>query len=125
MDTFDDLPVMAPKRLKRLHVETAHELWRRADEAHSRERAMVLSGHAGGAMMISVEAPVPCVDINTPMNAMGIWLDQMRIEPANFSWSEGNDGAVVRVQFKITEDAVAFAENFLGRVLEPPEKLRR
>lgn len=59
------------------------------------------------------------------MNAMGVWLDQMGIEPANFSWSEGNDGAVVRVQFKITEDAVAFAQNFLGRVLQPTEKLRR
>jgi hypothetical protein len=96
-----------------------------ADEAHSRERAMVLSGHTGDAMMISVGVPVPCVDINMPMNAMGVWLDQLRIEPADFSWSEGNDGGFVRVQFKIIEDALAFAADFLGRVLEPTEKLRR
>jgi hypothetical protein len=125
MDTFNDLPAMAPKRLKRLHVETAHELWRRADEAHSRGRAMVLSGHTGDAMLISVEVPVPGSDINTPMNAMGVWLDRMRIEPATFNWLERNNAAVVRVQFKITDDAVAFAEHFLGRVLEPTENSRR
>lgn len=115
MDIFNDFPAMAPTNLKRLHVETAHELRRRADEADSRERAMLLSGHTGDARMISVEVPVPRVGINSQMNTMGVWLDQLRIEPANFSWSEGNDRAVVRVQLKITEGAVAFAENFLGQ----------
>jgi type IV pilus biogenesis protein CpaD/CtpE len=124
LNAFNDLPVTAPKRLKRLDAETTLELWRRADEAHSRERDMMLWGHTAEAM-ISVEIPVVSGDINTPMNAMGLWLDQMRIEPAHFSWSEGNDGAVVRVQFKIAQDAVAFAEHFLGQALGPKENPRR
>jgi hypothetical protein len=64
-----------------------------------------------------VEVAVPSADINTPTNAMGVWLDQMPIAPANLSWTEGRDGAIVRAQFRISQDAVAFAEHFVGRVL--------
>jgi hypothetical protein len=51
------------------------------------------------------------------MHAMAVWLDQARIEPSNFSWTESRDKGIVRVQFKTAQDAVVFAEHFLGRVL--------
>jgi hypothetical protein len=52
------------------------------------------------------------------MNAMRAWLDQVRFEPSRFSWEDRTaKQAVVRVQFKVVEEAVIFAERFLGRVL--------
>ena len=67
--------------------------------------------------MITVEVPVPSADVSTPMNAMRAWLDMVRIEPSRFNWHEAGSGAVVRVWFKVTEEAIAFAERFSGRVL--------
>jgi hypothetical protein len=68
--------------------------------------------------MITVEVPVPSADVSTPMKAMRTWLDQVRIEPSRFGWEERTaKRAVVRVQFKVAEEAVMFAERFLGRVL--------
>jgi hypothetical protein len=115
LDTVNAPPVTAPKRLTRLDTETTRELWHRADKANEQARAMMLTGRPSAAMSV-VEVPVRSVDINTPMHAMAEWLDKMRIEPSNFSWTESRDRAVLRVQFKIAEDAVAFAEHFLGSV---------
>jgi hypothetical protein len=68
--------------------------------------------------MITVEVPVSSSDVSTPMNAMRAWLDQVRFEPSRFSWEDRTaKQAVVRVQFKVVEEAVIFAERFLGRVL--------
>jgi hypothetical protein len=111
-----DLPVTAPKSVKRLDTETTREFCRLADEAGRQARAMVLAGRPLRAMS-TVEVSVPSVDINTPMHAMAGWLDQMRIEPAAFNWTESRDRAIVRVQFKVAQDAVVFAEHFRGRVL--------
>jgi hypothetical protein len=52
------------------------------------------------------------------MSAMRAWLDQVWIEPSRFSWEErAEKRAVVHVQFKVREEAVILAEQFLGRVL--------
>ena len=116
MGGYNDLPMTALERRKRLDTEITLELWRRSDEASRQARAMLLSGRPSDAMS-TVEVPVPSVDINTPMHAMAVWLDQARIEPSNFSWTESRDKGIVRVQFKTAQDAVVFAEHFLGRVL--------
>jgi hypothetical protein len=42
----------------------------------------------------------------------------VRIEPSRFTWKEMTPkGTVVRVQFEVAEEAIIFAERFLGRVL--------
>ena len=51
-------------------------------------------------------------------DAMRAWLDQVRLEPSRFTWKQMTaKGAVVRVHFEVAEEAVIFAEHFLGRVL--------
>jgi hypothetical protein len=65
--------------------------------------------------MITVEVPVPSANIGTPMNAMRAWLDEMHFEPSRFAWQETAEGVVVRVRFKVAEEALAFAEHFFGR----------
>jgi hypothetical protein len=115
LDNFNAPPATAPKRLRRLDTETTRDLWHRADKANERARAMMLAGRPSAAVS-TVEIPVSSLDVNTPMHAMADWLAKMRIEPSNFSWTESRDKAVVRVQFKVAQDAVAFAEHFLGNV---------
>jgi hypothetical protein len=67
--------------------------------------------------MTTVEVPVPADDVSTPMRNMRLWLDQMGFDPSIFTWMEMDGRTVVRVKFKVTEQAVAFAEHFAGRVL--------
>lgn len=67
--------------------------------------------------MTTVEVPVLADDVNTPMRDMRQWLDDMRFDPSSFTWREIGGRTVVRVKFKVAEEAVAFAEHFAGRVL--------
>ena len=67
--------------------------------------------------MMTVEVPVPAEDVSTPMRNMRQWLDQMRFDPSKFMMQEATGRFVVRVRFKAVEEAVAFAEQFAGRVL--------
>jgi hypothetical protein len=71
----------------------------------------------GSDAMTTVEVPVPAHDVSTPMRDMRQWLDDMRFNPSSFTWRETAGRFVVRVRFKVSEEAVAFAEHFAGRVL--------
>jgi hypothetical protein len=51
---------------------------------------------------------------------MRLWLDQHRFEPSAFSCREGGAGVLVRVNFKLTGEAEAFADRFSGRIDGPP-----
>ena len=67
--------------------------------------------------MMTVEVPLPGDDVATPMRKMREWLDHMKFEPFRFTWDGVPGRFVVGVMFKVTEEAVAFAEQFEGRVL--------
>jgi hypothetical protein len=49
------------------------------------------------------------------MGAMRVWLDQHRFELSGFSCRDFDDGVLVSVEFKIANQAQAFAEHFGGR----------
>jgi hypothetical protein len=67
--------------------------------------------------MMTIEVRVPAGDVSTPMRNMRQWLDDMRFDPSSFNWTEIAGRAAVWVKFKATEEAIAFAERFAGRVL--------
>jgi hypothetical protein len=67
--------------------------------------------------VVTVEVPVPTDDVSTPMRNMRQWLDDMRFDPSKFNWKETAGHFVVLVNFKIAAEAIAFAEQFAGRVL--------
>jgi hypothetical protein len=68
--------------------------------------------------MMTVEIQVPADDVCTPMKSMRHWLDDVRFDPSTFAWDEVAGRTVVRVKFKFTEEAIAFADHFAGCVLE-------
>jgi len=49
------------------------------------------------------------------MGAMRVWLDQHRFEPSSFSCRDIDEGVLVSLEFKIANQAQAFAERFGGR----------
>jgi hypothetical protein len=51
------------------------------------------------------------------MSDMRSWLDHNRVEPAGFRYSLGTPATSFRVEFKIEEDAISFANAFGGRIL--------
>ena len=67
--------------------------------------------------MMTVEVPAPAKDVCTPVRKIREWLDDMRFDTVSFAWSEAAGRFVVRVRFKAAEEAVAFAEQFAGRVV--------
>jgi hypothetical protein len=67
--------------------------------------------------MMTVEVPVPAHDVSTPMRNMWKWLDHKQFEPSSFTFKKISGRFAVRVSFNIAEEAVAFAEQFAGRVL--------
>jgi hypothetical protein len=67
--------------------------------------------------MMTVEIPVPAEDVSTPMRNMRQWLDDMRFDPSSFALREIAGHFVVRVRFKSSLEAAAFAKHFAGRVL--------
>jgi hypothetical protein len=66
--------------------------------------------------MSTVEMKLQPNELSGTMAEMRIWLDRHRFEPAVFS-SRGNGADVlVRVGFKASEEAEAFADRFAGRI---------
>jgi hypothetical protein len=51
------------------------------------------------------------------MDAMRVWLDQQRFEPATFRYSLTLQAIDCRVDFAIETEATAFAEAFDGKVV--------
>lgn len=66
--------------------------------------------------MRSVEIRVFRRDLRDRMAAMRLWLDEHRFEPSTFNCREAEDGVLIRVEFKVTAEAEAFAAHFEGRL---------
>ena len=58
------------------------------------------------------------------MTEMRTWLDNRRCEPDTFRYAALGAGVKLRVEFKLAEEAAAFAEEFSGRVLAPRDGRR-
>jgi len=54
-------------------------------------------------------------DLSRQMSAMRLWLDDHRFEPSTFSCRDTDYGMLVSVEFKIPDEAAAFAERFDGQ----------
>ena len=70
--------------------------------------------------MHTVEMDLQPSKLSDTMAEMRLWLDQHRFEPSAFSCREGGAGVLVRVNFKATGEAEAFAGRFSGRIDAPP-----
>ena len=65
--------------------------------------------------MSAVELRLSSSDLAGEMGAMRLWLDQHRFEPSGFSCRDVDDGVLVSLEFKIADQAHAFAQRFGGR----------
>lgn len=70
--------------------------------------------------MSAVELCLRPRDLAREMAAMRVWLDQHRFEPSSFSCRDFDDGVLVSLDFKVPDQARAFAEQFGGRADGPP-----
>ncbi len=66
--------------------------------------------------MRTVIVPLKPSELSTQMAAMRVWLDERRVEPSSFSCRDGGAGVVVRVDFKVADEADAFARHFTGQI---------
>jgi hypothetical protein len=71
-------------------------------------------------MVFTVEVRLIGGDLVTSMSHMRTWLDHQRIEPDAFRHSSGGAGITFRVDFKLENDAAAFARAFGGRLVGLP-----
>jgi hypothetical protein len=53
------------------------------------------------------------------MSAMCVWLDKHRFEPNSFHYDISRRDPVLRVNFKVEAEAVAFAAAFRGQLIAP------
>jgi hypothetical protein len=65
--------------------------------------------------MSAVELRLSPNDLPREMGAMRVWLDQHRFEPSSFSCRDIDEGVLVSLEFKIANQAQAFAQRFGGR----------
>jgi hypothetical protein len=65
--------------------------------------------------MSAVEIRLDPSDLSREMSAMRVWLDQHRFEPSGFSCRDDDDGMLVCLEFKVADQAQAFAHRFGGR----------
>jgi len=70
--------------------------------------------------MSAVELCLSSSDLPREMGAMRVWLDQHRFEPSSFSCRDIDDGVLVSLEFRIANQAHAFAERFGGRAAGLP-----
>jgi hypothetical protein len=71
-------------------------------------------------MLYTVEVRLIGGDLITSMSHMRTWLDHRRLEPDAFRHSSGGAGITFRVDFKLEEQALAFARSFGGRLIGLP-----
>ena len=70
-------------------------------------------------MVHIVEVVVAADALPERMNRMRVWLDHQRYAPSRFQvFDEDEQSTGCRVYFNAEEEAVAFAQQFGGRVLE-------
>ena len=70
--------------------------------------------------MRTVEISLKPNELSAAMADMRMWLDERRFEPSVFCCREDGASVSVRVDFKITAEAEAFADRFSGQVDRPP-----
>jgi hypothetical protein len=66
--------------------------------------------------MRTVEMRLQPQELSGTMAAMRMWLDERRFEPSSFSCHDCGAGVLVRVDFKVAEEADAFARCFRSSV---------
>ena len=59
-------------------------------------------------------------DLARRLMVMRIWLDKHRYEPSTFTYFFLDPGMMIRVAFKLAEEAEAFAQEFRGVLLDTP-----
>ena len=57
-------------------------------------------------------------DLARRLTDMRIWLDKHRYEPSTFTYFFLDPGMMIRVAFKLAEEAEAFAQEFRGVLLD-------
>lgn len=70
--------------------------------------------HNRESKMYLVDIRMQPGDLSRQMSAMRIWLDENRFEPSTFYCRDADSGMLVSVEFKISDEAAAFAERFDG-----------
>ena len=70
--------------------------------------------------MRTVEIRLQPHELPETMAAMRIWLDERRFEPSSFICHDCTSGVLVRIDFKVVEEADAFARCFGGSVDASP-----
>lgn len=66
--------------------------------------------------MRTVEMRLQPSELSGAMAEMRVWLDEHRFEPSSFCCREEQPGVIVRVNFKVSGEAEAFASRFSGRI---------
>jgi hypothetical protein len=66
--------------------------------------------------MRTVEMRLQPQELSEKMAAMRMWLDERRFEPSSFTCHDCGAGVLVRIDFKVAEEADAFAGCFSGSV---------
>jgi len=74
----------------------------------------------GGLAMRTITMRVRAVDFAERIAAMRIWLDEHRIEPSKFKYSEDGNDLLIDVSFEVADEAAAFSARFNGESTEPP-----
>ncbi|HEY3912185.1 MAG TPA: hypothetical protein VGM07_20190 [Stellaceae bacterium] len=64
--------------------------------------------------MRTVILPLKSSELSTQMAAMRMWLDERGVEPSSFSCRDSGGEVIVRVDFRVTDEAAAFARRFSG-----------
>ncbi len=64
-------------------------------------------------------------DFGKRLKDMRVWLDGNRFEPLVFTYLYLDPGMMIRVSFKIENEAEAFANEFGGAVIQPGAVERR
>lgn len=73
--------------------------------------------------MFPVEISISDEELLTArMNAMRQWLDHRGFEPSVFRYTFTAPGLVIHIEFKIEAEAIAFAKEFDGRVIQVSAK---
>jgi outer membrane lipoprotein-sorting protein len=62
--------------------------------------------------MRTITIRVRAVDFAERMNAMRLWLDEHRIEPSRFRYSDDGNDILIDVDFKNATEAAAFSAQF-------------
>lgn len=68
-------------------------------------------------MSVTVEVRLIAVDLGETMRQMRMWLDHNKVVPNAFRQSPCPGGLAVHVEFRLPNDATAFALKFAGHVL--------